>query len=355
MEVLFLIPAPLHISPSQRFRFEHYFSDLKKNNSQYTVQSFWSARVWSILFKKGNLFSKTFGLFTGLLRRTAMMARLSKYDYVFIHREAAPVGPPVFEFIISRIWRKKIVYDFDDAIWLNWSSAANPKASLIKCSWKVKYICRYSHIVSVGNRYLANFAKSYNENVQIIPTVVDTQKVHNGTKDQSEKPLTIGWTGTFTNFYYLGKLTNIINRLREKYDFQYLIIANKDPGLENVEYTYKEWNLSTEIKDLLTIHIGIMPLHDLEAGLGKCAFKAIQYMSLGIPAVVSPVEANCEVVQDGQTGFWADTDDEWYQQLEKLILYEELRISMGRSAQKFIEDNYSVKSSTHLFINLFAG
>ncbi|MEP6950984.1 MAG: glycosyltransferase family 4 protein [Ginsengibacter sp.] len=353
MKVLFLIPAPLNIAPSQRFRFEHYLPVLDEKGITSTIQSFWSVRAWNILFSKGHFFLKITGLITGFIRRLYIVTNLFKYDYIFIHREAAPIGPPVFEYIISKIWRKKIIYDFDDAIWLSLSSSANPQASLVKCSWKVKYICRYSTIISVGNQYLAEYARKYNKDVRVIPTVVDTEKVHRGLKNQDKIPLTIGWTGTFTNFYYLKKVSDTINELKKKYDFVYLIISNKNPQLENVEYSYKEWNFQTEIVDLLSFHIGIMPLYDEDISLGKCAFKAIQYMSLGIPSVVSPIGANCEVVKNGETGFWAATDEEWYNHLEKLILDKELRIKMGIASQKFIVENYSVKATTKLFLSLF--
>ena len=289
MNVLFLVPAPLDISPGQRFRFEHYLPELEKNEINYTIESFWSLRVWNILFNKGHLFSKAFGLLAGFAKRFISLLSIYKYDYVFVYREAAPIGPPFFEWFIAKVGRKKIIYDFDDAIWLSMSSSANPSAALIKCSWKVKYICKYSTITSVGNSFLASFAKRYNGDVRIIPTVVDTEKVHNRFKNQNDQPLTIGWTGTFTNFLYLEKVSGVINELKKTYDFEYLIIANKDPRLQNVQYIFKQWNFQTEIDDLLAMHVGIMPLNNTEVDLGKCGFKAIQYMSLGIPAVVSPV------------------------------------------------------------------
>lgn len=353
MNVLFLIPAPLNISPSQRFRFEHYLPFLKKCGISYTVQSFWSLKAWNILFTKGHFFSKFWGLLGGLARRCFILINVFKYDRIFIHREVAPIGPPIFEWIIAKIWQRKIIYDFDDAIWLSISSSANPQAALIKCSWKVKYICKYSKTVSVGNRYLADYAKKYVKDVRIIPTVVDTEKSHVGLKNQNDIPLTIGWTGTFTNFPHLAKVNNVITKLKKKYDFKYFIISNKDPQLKNVEYVYKEWNVKTEIIDLLSMNIGIMPLEDTEIGLGKCAFKAIQYMSLGIPAIVSPVGANCEVVTNNKTGFWAESDEEWYYHLEKLISSNELRTEIGIAAQKLVTDNYSVKATSALFLNLF--
>lgn len=353
MKVLFLVPAPLNISPGQRFRFEHYLPFLDKHEISYTIKPFWTLAVWKILFIKGHFLSKSFGLLRGLAGRCFVVINLFKYDYIFIYREAAPVGPPVFEWIISKIWRKKIIYDFDDAIWLRMSSSANPQAALIKCSWKVNYICKYSNIVSVGNDFLGNYAKAFNKNVRVIPTVVDTQKVHIGLKNQNEVPLTIGWTGTFTNFYNLAIISDVINKLKKKYNINYLIISNKDPQLKNVEYSFKMWNLQTEISDLLQMNIGVMPLHNSEIELGKCGFKAIQYMSLGIPVVVSPVGANCEVVKNNETGFWANSEKEWFNYLEKLIIEEELRIKIGKNSQKFIIENYSVQATLDLFLDLF--
>ena len=80
--------------------------------------------------------------------------------------------------------------------------------------------------------------------------------------------------------------------MKKKHSFRFLIIADKDPKLEGIAYDFKKWDIQTEIDDLIQIHIGIMPLKNTEIEQGKCAFKAIQYMSLGIPPVVSPVGAN---------------------------------------------------------------
>ncbi len=353
MKVLFLIPAPLNVSPGQRFRFEHYLPILASHKIRYTIQSFWSLRVWKILFNNGHFLLKSVGLLSGFARRWFIILKIFRYDYIFVYREVAPIGPPVFEWIIFKICKKKIIYDFDDAIWVRVSSSANPQAGLIKCSWKVKYICNYSKIVSVGNGFLANYAKVYAKDVRIIPTVVDTERVHLGLKNQSEIPLTIGWTGTFTNLYNLEIVNGVIIKLKQKYFINYLIISNKDPQLKNVEYSFKSWNLQTEISDLLQMNVGLMPLYNSEVEMGKCGFKAIQYMSLGIPVVASPVGLNCQLIENNQTGFLANSEEEWFACLEKLILNKELRIKIGRASQKFIIENYSVLATSDLFLNLF--
>jgi glycosyltransferase involved in cell wall biosynthesis len=76
-------------------------------------------------------------------------------------------------------------------------------------------------------------------------------------------------------------------------------------------------------------------------------------MSLGIPPVVSPVGANKKVVIDGENGFWANDEKEWYDCLEKLITNHQLRTEMGTNARNRIISNYSVKANKDKFLKLF--
>lgn len=353
MKVLLLAPAPLNISPGQRFRFEHYIPSAKSNDVCFYVKPFFTKKAWGILHVKKHYSEKILGIILGLLKRTFLLFTIFRFDFVYIYRETAPIGPPIFEWIIKFFFQKKIIYDFDDSIWISTASVSNPGANLIKCTWKVKYICKWSYIVTVGNSFLASFASKYCEDVRIIPTVVDSENVHNVFKDQLELPFTIGWTGTYTNFYNLDIVTTVIANLQKKYSFIFLIIANKDPLLKDVKYVYKKWNLNTEIEDLLRINIGIMPLANSAIELGKCAFKANQYNSLGIPAVVSSVGANKELITQNKNGFLAESSDDWYNYLEQLIIDSNLRRRMGIVAREQIITHYSVFSTIQNFYTLF--
>jgi glycosyltransferase involved in cell wall biosynthesis len=354
LKILFLVPAPLHISPGQRFRFEHYILQENTRGFTFTIKPFYSRKAWNIIHKPKHLFDKIAGIATGIFKRYASLFSISKYDYVYIYREAVVVGPPILEWLIAKVFRKKIIYDFDDAIWVSTASASNPGAALVKCTWKVANICRMSSIVTTGNEYLGDYARQYCNDVRVIPTVVNTETRHRFKKNQSDQPLTIGWTGTFTNFPYLEKVNPVINKLREQFNFRYLIIADKDPGFSGVEYDYIKWNLQTEIEDLLQINIGLMPLDNTAIELGKCAFKAIQYMSLGIPPVVSPVGANVKVITDGVNGYWAENEEAWYRHLSFLLSNPETRCKMGDYARNHIVTNYSVTATEKNFFGLFS-
>src|SRR5262245_22080165 len=117
-KILFVVPFPSKIYPSERFRVEIYETVLKEAGFEFETVFFWDYYARSILYKKGKILQKTFCGINGILRRIQSLFILNRFDYVFVLREAAPVGPPFFEWIYSKIFRKKFIYDFDDAIWI---------------------------------------------------------------------------------------------------------------------------------------------------------------------------------------------------------------------------------------------
>jgi glycosyltransferase involved in cell wall biosynthesis len=153
---------------------------------------------------------------------------------------------------------------------------------------------------------------------------------------------------------YLDIVFPVIKKLEEQYSFEFVVIANKPPVSTCQSLRFIPWNIQTEIDDLLRFNIGIMPLVDDEWARGKCGFKALQYMALGIPALVSPVGINKDVVDHGINGYHCFTDEDWYKYLEMLLKDESLRSRMGNSARIKIEKNYSVASNTDNFLSLFS-
>ena len=352
-KIYFIIPYPFGEAPSQRFRFEQYLDILAKSGFQYHLSSFLDIDAWNILYKPGHYIQKTLKIIAGFIRRIGDIFAMSGYDFVFIHREAAPIGPPVFEWIIAKILKKKIIYDFDDAIWLPNTSGNNRIAAGLKWHSKVCSICRWSFKVSCGNGYLADYARQYNKNVIVNPTTIDTDRYHNRIKDQHTSKLTIGWTGTHSTIQYLDAIVPILQKLEQKYDFVFTVISNSPPSFGLRSLNYIKWSKDTEIDDLLRFNVGIMPLTDDPWSKGKCGFKALQYMSLGIPALVSPVGVNINIVDDGINGKVCHDLNEWEQTMEELINNKELKIIWGKEARKKIEAKYSVFSNSLNFIGLF--
>lgn len=355
MKILFVVPYPTGKAASQRFRFEQYYSLLDTQGIAYDIRPFLSNEIWQILYLPGQFHRKAFGIISGLFRRFFLLFNLKHYDYIFIHREATPIGPPFFEYFAAKWLKKKIIYDFDDAIWIPNYSEANSFFSFLKGYSNVKPICSLAWKVSCGNDYLCQFASEVNAQVVYNPTTIDTENLHNRTKNQNEQPFVIGWTGSHSTIRYLAELIPVLKELEKDFQFEFQVISDlpPEPEMEFNSLRFIKWKKESEIDDLMAFNVGVMPLLDDKWANGKCGFKALQYMSLGIPALVSPVGVNTKIVDHGINGFICSNADEWKNSLQKLLSNKDLLIEMGQKTREKIERAYSVHSNKQNFLGLF--
>jgi len=218
-KIYFWVPYPQRSAPSQRFRVEQYLPYLPQNSFSYTVLSFLDAYTWSILYKKGYRVKKFLGMVMGFFRRIGHLFKSAGADYVFILREAAPVGPPVFEWLLSKIFRKKIIYDFDDAIWIPGGEKMSWRKRFFKSTWKIKYIIHWAYKVSCGNQFLFSYARNYNQNVIILPTGFDTERIKGKQRNETNgKKVIVGWTGSHTTLHNLEEIGQVIPELKKEID-----------------------------------------------------------------------------------------------------------------------------------------
>jgi len=352
MKVLFVVPYPVGKAASQRYRVEQWLLVLKSQSINYKLAPFWDAKTWAILYKQGYTLQKLAGLVKGIVKRVWLLTELSSYNYIFIHREATPVGPPWFEWLAAKVFRKKLIFDFDDAIWLPNTTIDNAAAAKYKWHHKTAQTIKWSYKVSCGNHYLREFAQKYNPNAVYLPTVLDTTGNYSQLKNQHTEKVTIGWIGSHSTLPYLKLIEPVLQQLEQKYSFSFIVIADRKPDLNLKSLQFILWDEATEVESLLQLNIGVMPLLDTEWEKGKCAFKALQYMALGIPAVVSEVGANIVAVPDGQVGYTCATQNDWYQKLE-LLQDANLRAELGRNGKLWVQKNYSIQAQTQTFLELF--
>jgi len=151
------------------------------------------------------------------------------------------------------------------------------------------------------------------------------------------------------NHHFLMRLADTYqNEFRsEKINFILRIVSSEKFYLEGVNVQNVQWTLETELETLQSFDIGIMPLEDNDYNKGKCGFKALQYMAVGLPVVCSPVGMNKEIIEEGVNGFSAVTKGEWIKKLSELIENPELRKKMGGNGRKLVEKNILMTSHTH--------
>lgn len=341
-------------SPSQRFRFEQYLDLMASAGFEYDYSWLIEERDDAVFYSPGNLRRKTSLFVRSWYKRLRDVLQAGRYDIIFIQREAFMTGSILFERLFSKSGAK-VVFDFDDAIWHFDISEANKRLSWLKRPSKTKDIIALADAVIAGNAYLADFASTINRNVTIIPTTIDTD-YHRPDQGRPLRPVQvcIGWTGSLTTVKHFRTIEPVLMQLRERYADAIRFKLIGDPGYANEKLGLQgmPWKIESEVADLSDIDIGIMPLPDDEWAKGKCGFKGLQYMAMQVPAVLSPVGVNTSIVTHGETGFLADTEQQWLDVLSYLIENPEIRRQVGQAARQVIVDRFSVQSQWPVYRSL---
>lgn len=336
-------------SPSQRYRFEQYLNFLEKQGFEYRFSYLLNEKEDKIFYAPGRYFGKFMILLYSLLKRTGEVFFGKKADIVFVQRESFMLGTSFFERRFAR--RSRLVFDFDDSIWLPNVSEANKKLAFLKRPEKTKEIIRASHLVIAGNEYLASYARRFNANVVIIPSTIDTIKYKVKAIEVKEQ-LVIGWSGSFSTIAHFESAIGALVAIKNRYGSRVSFMVIGDPEYTNAFLGIRgiPWNAATEVEDLQQFDIGIMPLPDDEWTRGKCGMKGLQYMAAGIPTIMSPVGVNKEIIQDGENGFLASNTEEWADRLSRLIESVELRSKFATNGRKTVEEKYSVEANKEKYL-----
>jgi glycosyltransferase involved in cell wall biosynthesis len=352
MRVLALMPALYDTSPGQRYRLEQWEPLLRERGVDITFASFEDEELHAMLYKRGMMGKKLHLVTRGLGRRLSLVRKVKDYDLVYILREAALLGPPVFERLIAQSG-VPVVFDFDDAIFVSYRSPSNGYLSYLKFASKTKTICRIASHVMVGNPYLSDYARQVNDHVTVIPTTIDTEKYRVPEGKEKSGPVVIGWTGSHSTVQHLDTMRGALKKLAEKESFRLRVIGTPAYECAPVDVEAMPWRAETELEDLSQIDIGMMPLPDDRWSKGKCGLKALQFMALGIPTICSPVGVNTDIIQDDQNGFIAATEDEWVEKLTRLLRSAELRQRLGHAGRVTVEEKYSAITQTPRVYEIF--
>lgn len=339
MRLLAVVPSIYDRNPSQRYRIEQWEPLLRARGVEVTYQPFEDAELNAVLYRQGHMGEKLRLVGKALARRLGDVRRARRFDAVYILREAALLGPPVFEWLIARAG-VPFIFDFDDAVFERYVSPSNGYLSYLKFPGKTRTICRLAAHVTAGNEYLAAYARRVNPRVTVVPTTVDTSKYVPAPRPASEVPV-IGWTGSYSTVQHLDTLRPALQRLAREERFRLRVIGAPGYKVDGLDVEALTWRSETEVEDLRPLDVGVMPLPDDRWARGKCGMKALQYMGLGVATVASPVGVNSTIIREGENGLLASTEDEWVEKLRRLLRDPALRERLGRQGRRTVEEQYS--------------
>jgi glycosyltransferase involved in cell wall biosynthesis len=282
-------------------------------------------------------------------KRVFLYRQLPLFNVVCIQRRL--LSP--FEFYWIRKKSSKVLFDLDDAVM--YRSSSSPRPHSLSRWLKFRWMVKGSDVVTVGNQFLKNEVLKVDpeKKVFIIPTCIDTNLYPKKKKRSNPSEIILGWIGTKGNLKYLRKLRPAFEVLHHRFpQVRLKIVSNDFYDSPHLPIIKKLWKLEDENEDLVSFDIGLMPLTDDLWSRGKCGLKIIQYLSVGVPVVCTPVGINADIIKNGENGFWATNDREWVDRLSTLIQNQELRYQMGLKGIETVEQEYSLAVTSEKFFQV---
>ncbi len=239
-------------------------------------------------------------------------------------------------FTFEHLAGKRRVFDVDDAIWAPYPSDFSAE------------IVKHCDGVIAGNRFLAEHYEQLGPKVWLVPTSVDTDLWRPANKGNGNK-WTIGWIGSCSNLIFLYGLEEPLGDfLAQHPGSRLLIVCDRRPSFKKLpasSWEFVQWSTANEVGLVQQMNVGLMPLDDSELARGKCGFKMLSYMAVGLPVIVSPVGVNEEILAHDELGYAATSADHWHEALERLYEDRGLGARMGSTGRRVVEELYSVRTN----------
>ena len=274
-----------------------------------------------------------------------------KYRIIYIQKVLLPFPFPE----LLRRSRQKVLFDFDDAIFTTEAPVESWLARIR--TWRhrsgLPRMLKSSGHTIVENGYTGNHASKFGANVMVITGPIDTTHYFPAESEPTTE-VVLGWIGSRSTTRYLEIIRKPLVEIKDRFpEISLRLIGAGDFDLKDFDVEHIPWTIDQEVRDLRTFDIGLMPLPDDPWTRGKGGYKLLQYMSLGIPAVASPVGVNIEIVDDGVDGYLATTDDDWVERLSELISNPELRTRMGKFGREKMVHRYSLQKASMKLLQTF--
>lgn len=325
---------------SSRLRTHQFIPYFENLGFHVEFQSLFDDEYLKKLYTGGGGLFKTS---TSILNRILFVLFRLKADILLVEKEVLPWFPWFIErwLVLKRF---EFIVDYDDALFHRYDLHRFWIVRAI-LGRKIDCVMENASIVFAGNSYLRSRAVSANaQRIEFVPTVVDIDRYQVKDFSTDNPVFCVGWIGTPETWEAYGeKVFNLLEPFLAENNCRFHAIG---AGLEPFSSDVLEiipWSEESEVSELEKLDVGLMPLADTPWARGKCGYKLIQYMAVGIPVLASPIGVNCDIVESGVNGFLVHHESDWRKHLVTLFHDGELREKMGKLGRKKIEADYSLQ------------
>ena len=251
-------------------------------------------------------------------------------------------------------WRmKRIVFDFDDSVWLrNREGDAKPSNKLKR---RFAHLLKRIDLAICGNSILEDRALATwpSARTMIVPSSVPAPEAE--IPKRANSPLRVGWVGTAINLPYLVAIERQLAAAHARVPFELVVICSRPPEFSEFRAVrFVKWSEQTEYDEIARFDVGIMPLADNEHSRGKCAYKALQYMRCGVPVIASDVGINREWIEQRGAGL-AVKEDGWCEAIVAVLSDPGKRLQLGAGGVAAIRGGFRVEDVARQYVEAFEG
>lgn len=206
--------------------------------------------------------------------------------------------------------------------------------------------------VTVSTQRLATIVRTLTDKpVAVVPNLIDLRwfRAVQAEAVRVAPGLTIGWYGSKrldVDLEPLGRAWEAIARRYPKVRFVIAghvspVIAERVPAdrLTVIPYLPLEYYPL----GLVNIDIGCCSVANNRFNRAKSIIKALEYGARGRTAVVATPTLYREIIRDNDTGYLAQTADEWEAALSRLVEDGRLRRALARRLGRAVEERYSLQ------------
>lgn len=246
----------------------------------------------------------------------------------------------------------RLIYDIDDAIW-HPHGKEHSFFTNVRNAWRLRAIAHHANLCIAANTILAEHLQRLTPRVTILPLALDGNHWRPRSQSEPSPIVRIGWAGHPVNLPYLENIEAALAQAQsDNPNAEFAVFCGKQPAFRKLKYRHIKFQPDSEIEAIRSFDIGILPLPPGPFAAGKSPIKGLQYMASGIPTIITPVGATCDMFQENQTALFASTAEEWHVAMSRLIRDRELRLRMGRAARTVFEQTSELARTAPLFASI---
>ncbi len=261
---------------------------------------------------------------------------------------------PPWEIALLRWTARSLVFDFDDAVFLRDSYAAKGLRDRRRLR-RFGATIRACNAVVAGNIFLARSAARWTNPgcIYVVPTCVDPSLYPTTDLQRSDDAVQLVWVGSSSTLRGLETVRPMLEELGARVPNARLkIICDRFLHFDSLPVVACPWKDADEAAEIATADVGVSWIPDDDWSRGKCGLKSLQYMAAGLPVVANPVGVHVEMIRHGETGFLAETTEQWVDAIGRLARDPALRRRMGAAGRRLLEEKYGVACGAERWLSL---